>query len=140
MSQRVERTWICTGGYGRFRGEWVNRVKQALIFYNGSCLNISISATVSIELKETFLPYFPAEKPINLESNLCSCTFEVAVFACIDLHRPDSARHVSFHSFNSFLICFNLQAEENFKRIKMNQTKSCVPEGVTKWTIHGLWY
>ena len=23
-SQRVERTWICTGGYGRFRGEWVN--------------------------------------------------------------------------------------------------------------------
>ena len=25
MSQRVERTWIRTGGYGRFRGEWVNR-------------------------------------------------------------------------------------------------------------------
>jgi len=24
MSQRVERTWIHTGGYGRFRGEWVN--------------------------------------------------------------------------------------------------------------------
>ena len=23
VSQRVERTWICTGGYGRFRGEWV---------------------------------------------------------------------------------------------------------------------
>ena len=23
-SQRVERTWICTGGYGQFRGEWVN--------------------------------------------------------------------------------------------------------------------
>ena len=22
-SQRVERTWIRTGGYGRFRGEWV---------------------------------------------------------------------------------------------------------------------
>ena len=22
-SQRVERTWIGTGGYGRFRGEWV---------------------------------------------------------------------------------------------------------------------
>ena len=25
-SQRVERTWICTGGYGRFRGKWVNMV------------------------------------------------------------------------------------------------------------------
>ena len=23
-SQRVERTWISTDGYGRFRGEWVN--------------------------------------------------------------------------------------------------------------------
>ena len=25
-SQRVERTWIRTGGYGRFRGEWVKDV------------------------------------------------------------------------------------------------------------------
>ena len=25
-SQRVERTWIRTGGYTRFRGEWVNSV------------------------------------------------------------------------------------------------------------------
>ena len=25
-SQRVERTWIRTGGYGRFRGEWVKVV------------------------------------------------------------------------------------------------------------------
>ena len=25
-SQRVERTWICTGGNGRFRGESVNMV------------------------------------------------------------------------------------------------------------------
>ena len=27
-SQRVERTWILTGGYGRFRGEWVNQECQ----------------------------------------------------------------------------------------------------------------
>ena len=25
-SQWVERTWIRTGGYGRFRGEWVNKL------------------------------------------------------------------------------------------------------------------
>ena len=25
-SQSVERTWIRTGGYGRFRGEWVNKL------------------------------------------------------------------------------------------------------------------
>ena len=27
-SQRVERTWIRTGGYGRFRGEWVKYVSE----------------------------------------------------------------------------------------------------------------
>ena len=27
-SQRVERIWILTGGYGRFRGEWVNQECQ----------------------------------------------------------------------------------------------------------------
>ena len=31
-SQRVERTWIRTGGYGRFRGEWV---KVPSLFYKG---------------------------------------------------------------------------------------------------------
>ena len=29
-SQRVERTWIRTGGYGRFRGEWVKHVSFLL--------------------------------------------------------------------------------------------------------------
>ena len=28
-SQRVERTWIRTGGYGRFRGEWVKILDMA---------------------------------------------------------------------------------------------------------------
>ena len=28
-SQRVERTWICTGGYGWFRGEWVKKKKKS---------------------------------------------------------------------------------------------------------------
>ena len=31
-SQRVERTWIRTGGYGRFRGEWVNTLKYKNLF------------------------------------------------------------------------------------------------------------
>ena len=26
-SQWVERTWIGTGGYGRFRGDWVNKLQ-----------------------------------------------------------------------------------------------------------------
>ena len=30
-SQRVERTWIRTGGYGRFRGEWV---KECTVYSN----------------------------------------------------------------------------------------------------------
>ena len=28
-SQRVERTWIRTGGYGRFRGEWVKIIESS---------------------------------------------------------------------------------------------------------------
>ena len=32
-SQRVERTWIRTGGYGRFRGEWVNLWFWGLLAY-----------------------------------------------------------------------------------------------------------
>ena len=27
-SQRVERNWIRTGGYGQFRGKWVNKVNS----------------------------------------------------------------------------------------------------------------
>ena len=30
-SQRVEGTWIGTGGYGRFRGEWVNVDYKAIV-------------------------------------------------------------------------------------------------------------
>ena len=26
-SQVIEGTWICTGGYGRLRGEWVNTLQ-----------------------------------------------------------------------------------------------------------------
>ena len=29
-SQGVERTWIRTGGYGRFRGKWVKSVKRSI--------------------------------------------------------------------------------------------------------------
>ena len=29
-SQRVERTWIRTGGYGRFRGQWVKWTDESL--------------------------------------------------------------------------------------------------------------
>ena len=32
-SQRVERTWIRTGGYSRFRGEWVNEFVKCAMTY-----------------------------------------------------------------------------------------------------------
>ena len=37
-SQRVERTWIRTGSYGRFRGEWVKIVKKITL----KCKNIEV--------------------------------------------------------------------------------------------------
>ena len=36
-SQRVERTWIRTGGYGRFRGEWVKYKYTELKFITKRC-------------------------------------------------------------------------------------------------------
>ena len=30
-SQWVERTWIRMGGYGRFRGEWVNTIVHPIL-------------------------------------------------------------------------------------------------------------
>ena len=83
-----------------------------LYFIIVGCLNTCIiSATVNkLELKETFLPDFPAEKPISIQSQtLYSCSFKVAMFAYIDLHRPDSSRHVSFQrAFTSISILFDL--------------------------------
>ena len=40
-SQRVERTWIGTGGYGRFRGEWVKYQVTSLLMLSSP---ISISS------------------------------------------------------------------------------------------------
>ena len=39
-SQRVERTWIRTGGYRQFRGEWV-KLDSVLIYVMGKCIHIS---------------------------------------------------------------------------------------------------
>ena len=40
-SRGLERTWIRTGGYGRFRGEWVksSNVKECNLFTRSFCFN-----------------------------------------------------------------------------------------------------
>ena len=48
-----------------------------------------MSAIVSIALKETFLPDFPAEKPINPESNLYGCSSPIWI--CTGLTRRSQA-------------------------------------------------
>ena len=55
MSQRVERTWIRSGGYGRFRGEWVNRgidfinfcLKQGIFSWTINSLRDSVDQAVN---------------------------------------------------------------------------------------------
>ena len=39
-SQRVERTWISTGGYGRLRGEWVKYGNKSILYFNTSLLGM----------------------------------------------------------------------------------------------------
>ena len=49
-SQWVERTWIRTGGYGRFRGEWVN------LKFNLTCnTHTPLIWTLSIPLPSVFM-------------------------------------------------------------------------------------
>ena len=49
-SQRVERTWIHTGGYGQFRGEWVkNSKKQIEIVWLE--INPFATATANVNVK-----------------------------------------------------------------------------------------
>lgn len=76
--------------------------------------------------------------PVFAVALLCQTATSFSIFSRTDAVDAD---------FNLFILtqwwpqtmCYDQMTEENFKRIKMNQTKSCVPEGVTKWTIHGLW-
>ena len=80
MSQRVERSWIHTGGYGQFRGEWVKLfsvcqlTKIALKFwgvsYNQVCLlkpKNMVPRSKSNELKEaqytSDIPHSQAMRP-----------------------------------------------------------------------------
>ena len=54
-SQRVEKTWIRTGGYGRFRGEWV-KIPMTSYFpanYKVKCRKIEIFRIESLH----FYPY-----------------------------------------------------------------------------------
>ena len=51
--QRVERTWIHTGGYGRFRGEWVNIVyttaSKRFVIFTCRDFKLSWNATALIQ-------------------------------------------------------------------------------------------
>ena len=42
-SQRVERAWIHTGGYGWFRGEWVNKLQPLSEFLTTNQLTSNIT-------------------------------------------------------------------------------------------------
>ena len=48
-SQRVERTWIRTGGYGRFRGEWVKVTATSQFKFQ----DVWVS-----EVKDSYVPSF----------------------------------------------------------------------------------
>ena len=55
-SQAVEGTWICTGGYGRFRGEWVDNmyIMASNLTDNSQRLQDDI-----INIKRSFIPLPP---------------------------------------------------------------------------------
>ena len=54
-SQRVERTWIRTGGYGRFRGEWVKRLAYTPPDSSPTFTSVKVDKILG-------LTFFPARK------------------------------------------------------------------------------
>ena len=52
MSQRVEGTWIRTGGYGRFRGEWVKNNRTDDITNIQEDLNVKLIRLIVLTGKE----------------------------------------------------------------------------------------
>ena len=66
-SQRVERTWIRTGGYGRFRGEWVKHEQIALT-------HITIVNSQKVKIMPTNVAN-PALRPLIMSMIVESCEF-----------------------------------------------------------------
>ena len=62
-SQRVERTWIRMGGYGRFRGKWV---KTAIVLPYYIALMSGLFTKI-VHAWETFIFYFTNQKQKNYQ-------------------------------------------------------------------------
>ena len=60
-SQAVEGTWIRTGGYGRFRGEWVNKI----CIIDSKTDNSQRLKDDIIYIKQSFIP-LPLDSPYPL--------------------------------------------------------------------------
>ena len=61
-SQAVEGTWIFTGGYGRFRGEWVDNM---YIMASNLTDNSQTLKDDTINIKQSFIP-LPRDSPYPL--------------------------------------------------------------------------
>ena len=61
-SRRVERTWIRTGGYGRFRGEWVKVDSEYLRFSFKVKVDYFILYSILVYSFVIFLIFFSMNK------------------------------------------------------------------------------
>ena len=68
-SQRVERTWIRTGGYGRFRGEWVKYVSEISTYSFSGMLKFKSVVFILSYFLLCFLSFFWHQT----DQKRCSC-------------------------------------------------------------------
>ena len=86
--QRVERTWICKGGYGRFRGEWVKFFLFVLMTLIASIITFSKKkiGKKNVTLDMVASPSTWNPRPSTLDKKLDSIKFFKLViqvpFAC----------------------------------------------------------
>ena len=80
-SQRVERTWIRTGGYRRFRGEWVNSIfrESKLLYDHPLTVNSSLLRQLALSLWKESSYILPKSNLLNTDAPIW-----IPVWLCVD--------------------------------------------------------
>ena len=78
MSQRVEKTWIRTGGYRRFRGVWVN--SPSVCDVGTMCSNMNFTNQVNAKISTVLDNFNYCKNYVKLEMDAGYCNRDNGAF------------------------------------------------------------
>ena len=95
MSQRVEKTWIRTGGYRRFRGEWVN--SSSVCDVGTMCSNMNFTNQVNAKISTVLDNFNYCKNYVKLEMDAGCCNRNNGAFWNDDLRGSCWSVHSCIH-------------------------------------------